>query len=146
MKLVIKNGRVMDPASGRDEVTNIWVEDEKIIGFGEHPEWAEEAEELNAEGCVVAPGLVDVHVHFRDPGFTYKEDLETGSRAASAGGFTTVVCMANTKPIKNMVLANATPANWVVPKWPTIMLSANCTVTCPACATITGAAKTRFLL
>ena len=60
---------------------------------------AEEAEELNAEGCVVAPGLVDVHVHFRDPGFTYKEDLETGSRAASAGGFTTVVCMANTKPI-----------------------------------------------
>ena len=99
MKLVIKNGRVMDPASGRDEVTNIWVEDEKIIGFGEHPEWAEEAEELNAEGCVVAPGLVDVHVHFRDPGFTYKEDLETGSRAASAGGFTTVVCMANTKPI-----------------------------------------------
>ena len=55
--------------------------------------------ELNAEGCVVAPGLVDVHVHFRDPGFTYKEDLETGSRAASAGGFTTVVCMANTKPI-----------------------------------------------
>ena len=98
MKLVIKNGRVMDPASGRDEVTNIWVEDEKIIGFGEHPEWAEEAEELNAEGCVVAPGLVDVHVHFRDPGFTYKEDLETGSRAASAGGFTTVVCMANTKP------------------------------------------------
>ena len=86
MKLVIKNGRVMDPASGRDEVTNIWVEDEKIIGFGEHPEWAEEAEELNAEGCVVAPGLVDVHVLFRDPGFTYKEDLETGSRAASAGG------------------------------------------------------------
>lgn len=54
---------------------------------------------INAEGCVVAPGLVDVHVHFRDPGFTYKEDLETGSRAASAGGFTTVVCMANTKPI-----------------------------------------------
>ena len=62
MKLVIKNGRVMDPASGRDEVTNIWVEDEKIIGFGEHPEWAEEAEELNAEGCVVAPGPVDLLV------------------------------------------------------------------------------------
>ena len=58
MKIVIKNGRVMDPASGRDEVTNIWVEDEKIIGFGEHPEWAEEVERLNAEGCVVAPGLV----------------------------------------------------------------------------------------
>ena len=99
MKLVIKNGHVMDPASGRDEVTDIWVEDKKIIGFGEHPEWEEDAEKLNADGCIAAPGLVDVHVHFRDPGFTYKEDLETGSRAAAAGGFTTVVCMANTKPI-----------------------------------------------
>ena len=99
MKLVIKNGRIMDPASGRDEVTNIWVEDRKIIGFGEHPEWEEGAETVNADGCVVAPGLVDVHVHFRDPGLTYKEDLETGSCAAAAGGFTTVVCMANTKPI-----------------------------------------------
>ena len=99
MKLVIKNGHVMDPASGRDEVTDIWVEDKRIIGFGEHPEWEEEAEKLNADGCIAAPGLVDVHVHFRDPGFTYKEDLETGSRAAAAGGFTTVVCMANTKPI-----------------------------------------------
>ena len=99
MKLVIKNGHVMDPASGRDEVTDIWVEDKRIIGFGEHPEWEEDAEKLNADGCIAAPGLVDVHVHFRDPGFTYKEDLETGSRAAAAGGFTTVVCMANTKPI-----------------------------------------------
>ena len=99
MKLVIKNGHVMDPASGRDEVTDIWMEDKKIIGFGEHPEWEEDAEKLNADGCIAAPGLVDVHVHFRDPGFTYKEDLETGSHAAAAGGFTTVVCMANTKPI-----------------------------------------------
>ena len=99
MKLVIKNGHVMDPASGRDEVTDIWVEDKRIIGFGEHPEWEEDAEKLNADGCIAAPGLVDVHVHFRDPGFTYKEDLETGSHAAAAGGFTTVVCMANTKPI-----------------------------------------------
>lgn len=54
---------------------------------------------INAEGCVVAPGLVDVHVHFRDPGLTYKEDIRTGAAAAAAGGFTTVVCMANTKPV-----------------------------------------------
>lgn len=99
MKFVIKNGHVMDPASGRDEVTDVWVEDTRIIGFGEHPEWEEGAEVTDASGCVVAPGLVDVHVHFRDPGLTYKEDLETGSHAAAAGGFTTVVCMANTKPI-----------------------------------------------
>lgn len=99
MKLVIKNGHIMDPASGKSEFTDVWVEDKHILGFGAHPEWEEEAEVINADGCVVAPGLVDVHVHFRDPGLTYKEDLETGSRAAAAGGFTTVVCMANTKPI-----------------------------------------------
>ena len=58
MKLVIKNGHVMDPASGRDEVTDIWMEDKKIIGFGEHPEWEEDAEKLNADGCIAAPGLV----------------------------------------------------------------------------------------
>ena len=58
MKLVIKNGHVMDPASGRDEVTDIWVEDKRIIGFGEHPEWEEDAEKLNADGCIAAPGLV----------------------------------------------------------------------------------------
>lgn len=73
MKLVIKNGHVMDPASGRDEVTDIWVEDKRIIGFGEHPEWEEDAEKLNADGCIAAPGLVDVHVHFRDPGLRIKK-------------------------------------------------------------------------
>lgn len=96
--LVIKNSRVIDPAVSRDEVTNVWIADGKILGFGPHPEW-EAREEIDANGCITAPGLVDVHVHFRDPGFTYKEDLETGSRAAAAGGFTTVVCMANTSPI-----------------------------------------------
>lgn len=96
--LVIKNGRVMDPATGRDEVTEVWVADGVIKGFGAQDDFVA-SEEIDAAGCIVAPGLVDVHVHFRDPGFTYKEDLETGSRAAAAGGFTTVVCMANTKPI-----------------------------------------------
>ena len=54
---------------------------------------------ISAKGKIVAPGLVDIHVHFRDPGFTYKEDVETGARSAAAGGYTTVVCMANTKPV-----------------------------------------------
>ena len=66
MKLLIKNGHVMDPASGKSEFTDVWVEDKHILGFGAHPEWEAEAEVINADGCVIAPGLVDVHVHFRD--------------------------------------------------------------------------------
>lgn len=97
--LLIKNGRVMNPATGMDEVTDVWVKDGKIAGFGETDVPVEPEQIIDAGGCVVAPGLVDVHVHFRDPGFTYKEDLQTGSAAAAAGGFTTVVCMANTKPV-----------------------------------------------
>lgn len=100
--LRIRDGRVMNPATGMDEVTDVWVQDGKIIGYGDRPDSCPDSgpvEEIRASGYVVAPGLVDVHVHFRDPGFTYKEDLVTGSAAAAAGGFTTVVCMANTKPI-----------------------------------------------
>ena len=97
--LLIKNGRVMNPATGMDEVTDVWVKDGKIAGFGQQGDFGEPEKVIDAGGCVVAPGLVDVHVHFRDPGLTYKEDLQTGSAAAAAGGFTTVVCMANTKPV-----------------------------------------------
>ncbi len=97
--LCIKNGRIMNPATGMDQKTDLWIEDGKIFAFGENPSSKDADEVIDAKGMVVAPGLVDVHVHFRDPGFTYKEDLETGSRASAAGGFTTVVCMANTKPI-----------------------------------------------
>lgn len=97
--LQIKNGRVMNPATGFDEITDIWIQDGKIIAYGEQEGFTQPEEIIDASGCIVAPGFVDVHVHFRDPGFTYKEDLETGSAAAAAGGFTTVVCMANTKPI-----------------------------------------------
>lgn len=97
--LLIRNGRVMNPATAMDEVTDLWIRDGKIAGYGNHEEYGKPDTVIDAQGCVVAPGFVDVHVHFRDPGFTYKEDLETGSAAAAAGGFTTVVCMANTKPI-----------------------------------------------
>ncbi len=97
--LRIKNGRVMNPGTSMDERTDVWIEDGKILGFGSGEEFGKADEVIDARGCVVAPGLVDVHVHFRDPGQTYKEDLRTGSLAAAAGGYTTVVCMANTSPV-----------------------------------------------
>lgn len=98
MRLLIKNGRVLDPASGRDEVCDILVEDGVIRRVGKQVE-AEDARIVEAFGYFVMPGLVDLHVHFRDPGLTYKEDIETGSRAAARGGYTTVLAMPNTKPV-----------------------------------------------
>ncbi|MBQ6696032.1 MAG: dihydroorotase [Lachnospiraceae bacterium] len=102
--LLIQNGYVMDPESKREGVMDILVKDKKIFRIGENlqaelsPEELAQCEVINAEGKIVAPGLVDVHVHFREPGFTHKEDIETGSKAAAKGGFTTVVLMANVKP------------------------------------------------
>ena len=74
---------------------------------------------IDAEGMIVAPGLVDVHVHFRDPGLTYKEDIHTGAKAAAKGGFTTVVCMANTKPIvdNKETLGYVLEEAWASRKW-----------------------------
>lgn len=95
--LLIQQARIIDPKSKRDEVADILIKEGRIAQIGTIKE-TEEMEVINAKGLVLAPGLVDVHVHFRDPGFTYKEDLESGSRSAVAGGFTTVVCMANTNP------------------------------------------------
>ncbi len=96
--MLIKNGRVMDPSTCFDEVVDLLIEDGKIMGIG-HLDDVIKHEVLDAKGCIVAPGLVDVHVHFREPGATYKEDIESGSQAAAKGGFTTVVAMANTKPV-----------------------------------------------
>ncbi len=105
--LIIKGGRVIDPKSGTDAVMDVLVKDGTIaeVSAGGAEPWLAEARNseeevsvLDASGLAVAPGLIDVHVHFRDPGFTYKEDIQTGARAAAAGGFTTVICMANTKP------------------------------------------------
>ncbi len=102
-RLFIKNGCVTDPASGREEKLDILIEDDRILRMGDGHSWEDlkqdcETQVWDAAGLTVAPGLVDVHVHFRDPGFLYKEDIESGSRAAAKGGFTTVVLMANTKP------------------------------------------------
>ena len=95
--LLIKNGRVMDPKSGLDQVCDVLVEGKNIVKIGQNLE-ATDAQVLDASGLVVAPGLVDIHVHFREPVQTHKEDIHTGALAAAAGGFTTVVMMANTNP------------------------------------------------
>lgn len=96
--MLIKNGRVIDPSAGFDQVADVFIEEGKIKEIGKIDIRGQE-EVIDAEGYIVAPGLVDIHVHFREPGFTYKEDIITGSEAAAAGGFTTVVAMANTKPV-----------------------------------------------
>lgn len=96
--LLIKNGRVVDPVTGTDAVMDVLIDGSRIEEVGSNLD-AADAQVIDAAGLVVAPGLVDVHVHFRDPGLTYKEDILTGAAAAARGGFTTVVCMANTKPV-----------------------------------------------
>ncbi len=97
--ILIQNGYMIDPKSGREGNYDILIEDNKIVKIEEHLEApAAECQMVDAGGLVVAPGLVDVHVHFREPGFTQKEDIVTGAKAAAKGGFTTVVLMANTKP------------------------------------------------
>ena len=101
--ILIKNGRLVDPVRGIDACMDILIDGEKIkeVSCFIEPEEAGMGPEdriIDAKGLVVAPGLCDTHVHFRDPGLTYKEDIYTGAKAAARGGFTTVVCMANTKP------------------------------------------------
>ena len=95
--LLIKNGRVMDPKTGFDQIADLLVEGKKIVKIGQDLQ-VEDAKVIDASGLVVAPGLVDIHVHFREPGQTHKEDIHTGALAAAVGGFTTVVMMANTNP------------------------------------------------
>ena len=110
----IRAGRVIDPATGLDGVRDLWIRDGKIEkicmpeewregqekGQGENPDGAESGcRVIDARGCYVMPGLIDLHVHLRDPGQEYKEDIETGGRAAARGGFTTICCMANTSPV-----------------------------------------------
>src|SRR5260221_5295838 len=91
--VVIKNGRVIDPANQRDEVVDLAVVDGKIATSA-----PKDAEVVDAKGLIVAPGLIDIHVHLREPGLSHKETIASGSRAAATGGFTTIVCMPNTSP------------------------------------------------
>ena len=101
MKILIKNGHVIDPANGIDEVTDIYVKDGVIAEIGKNNDLdgVENVQVIDATGKIVAPGLVDMHVHLREPGQEYKEDIETGTRAAVYGGVTSVACMPNTNPV-----------------------------------------------
>lgn len=99
MKILIKNGHVIDPANGRDGIMDILTDDGVICGVGTELEVdGFEMEVIDASGKTVVPGLVDMHCHLREPGFEYKEDIESGTRAAAMGGITSVACMPNTKP------------------------------------------------
>ena len=103
--MLIKNGFLIDPASDTERLIDLRITDGLIQTLADAgtltPENGEDA--LDVAGLMISPGLVDTHIHFRDPGFTYKEDLHTGSLAAAAGGFTSVICMANTSPVIDSV-------------------------------------------
>jgi dihydroorotase len=100
--LLIRGGRVIDPASRRDEEGHLVLSEGKVREFlaGEAPK-SFPGRVIPAEGKWVVPGLIDMHVHLREPGYEWKEDIRSGTKAAAAGGFTSVACMANTKPVND---------------------------------------------
>ena len=104
--LLIKNGRVIDPASGHDGIADVWIEDGFIKGVGAGLTPAG-AEVFDATGLVVAPGFIDMHVHLREPGFEHAETIESGARAAAAGGFTSICPMPNTSPVNDSATVTA---------------------------------------
>jgi dihydroorotase len=109
--LLIKNGRVIDPAAGRDGIADVWIEEGIVKGVG--PGLApSDATVFDATGLIVAPGFIDMHVHLREPGFEHAETIESGSRAAAAGGFTSICPMPNTSPVND----SATVTSYIVEK------------------------------
>jgi dihydroorotase len=101
MSLLIRNGRVVDPAASVDAVQDVLVAGDRIERLGRELPAPDGATVVDATGKVVCPGFIDIHVHLREPGFEYKETVATGTRAAAAGGFTAVCCMANTHPVND---------------------------------------------
>ena len=99
-RILIKGGRVLDPSSDTDRQADVLIEDACIVALDPDFE-VRGAEVIDAQGCWVTPGFVDMHVHLREPGQEYKEDLASGGKAAVAGGFTSVACMANTEPVND---------------------------------------------
>ncbi|MGA8025828.1 MAG: dihydroorotase [Bryobacteraceae bacterium] len=108
-RLLIKNGRVVDPAQNVDRVADVAIEDGVIREIGEDISTSS-AELFDASGLIVAPGFIDMHVHLREPGFEHAETIESGSRAAAAGGFTSICCMPNTQPVND----NATVTSYIL--------------------------------
>jgi dihydroorotase len=95
---IIRNGRLIDPANRRDEIADLYIADGRIVERSEIRSQKSQIEEIDASNLIVCPGLIDMHVHLREPGFSHKETIESGARAAAAGGFTTIMCMPNTSP------------------------------------------------
>ena len=102
MKILIRNGRLVDPASDRDEIVDVFVSGGYVEKIDKNmPVTGADIEVIDATGRIVAPGLIDAHAHLREPGYEYKETIRTGTLAAVRGGFTSVVCMANTDPVND---------------------------------------------
>ena len=99
-RILFRGGRVLDPSCERDEIIDLLVEAGRVTAVGTDLR-VDDAELVDASGCWVMPGFVDLHSHLREPGQEYKEDIATGGRAAVAGGFTAVACMANTQPVND---------------------------------------------
>jgi dihydroorotase len=108
--LVVRNGRVMDPASNLDAAGDVLIVDGRIAAVGPNLDAPPGTEVVDATGRIVAPGFIDMHVHLREPGFEHAETIESGGRAAAAGGFTSVCCMPNTKPVND----NATVTSYII--------------------------------
>jgi dihydroorotase len=107
--VLIRNGRVIDPATRLDSIRDILVVDGRIAAIGQNLD-PTGAQQFDATGLIVAPGFIDMHVHLREPGFEYAETIESGSRAAAAGGFTSICCMPNTSPVND----NATVTRYII--------------------------------
>src|SRR5467141_4078502 len=102
MRLLIQNGYVVDPAQGFNTGKNLLIEDGRVVGLSSHSDGVPDGTEVfDATGLIVAPGFIDMHVHLREPGFEHAETIETGARAAAAGGFTSICPMPNTAPVND---------------------------------------------